>query len=266
LLKAHGTWKYMGTGYPERKAILYLTDNYIYMRLWRVSGFLFLFFILLSPVAYAQQGYNHAPYEPDSDHPDYDQNESFWQLPDWFKLFFISSMAVSFIGLLKALPFVLGKIDDLLKNENRHNILNYIYSNPGATVAEVAQAQSIERGTVKYHLYKLESEGKIVLNRMGKYSRVFRNSNTYSDFEKTVIAHLQNQTARSVLLMIHDQPGITNQEMAERLGVEKSAVHWHVDKFLSDGLISYRRDGKFKRYFLGENSCMVLEKYTDRLT
>ncbi len=172
----------------------------------------------------------------------------------------------AFVALLKTVPFVLGKIDDLLKNENRHNILNYIYSNPGATVAEVAHAQSIERGTVKYHLYKLETEGKIVLNRMGKYSRIFRNSHTYSDFDKVVLAHLQNQTSRSVLLLVLEQPGITNQEMAERLGIEKSAIHWHVDKFLRDGLISYRRDGKFKRYFIGDNSRLLVEKFTDRPT
>ena len=175
-------------------------------------------------------------------------------------------MAAVFLAMLKAAPFVLGKIDDLLKNENRHNILNYVYSNPGATVADVAQAHSIERGTVKYHLFKLESEGKIVLNRMGKYSRIFRNSNTYSDFEKTVIAHLQNQTSRSVLLMVLEEPGITNLEMAERLDIEKSAINWHINKFLHDGLISYRRDGKFKRYFIGDNSRLIVEKYTDRLT
>jgi predicted transcriptional regulator len=173
-------------------------------------------------------------------------------------------MAVALFVMMKAVPFVIGKIEDLMKNENRHNILNYVYSNPGATVAEVAQSQSIERGTAKYHLYKLETEGKIVLNRIGKYSRVFRNSNTYSDFKKTVLAHLQNQTGRNVLLLVLEQPGITNQELAERLGIEKSAIHWHVDKFMTDGLIVYRKDGKFKRYFLGDNSRRILEKYTGR--
>jgi predicted transcriptional regulator len=179
---------------------------------------------------------------------------------------YASGLVVAFIALLKVLPFVLGKIDDLLKNENRHNILNYVYSNPGATAGDVAKAYSIERGTVRYHLYKLESEGKIVFNRIGKFSRIFRDSNTYDDFEKIVISHLQNPTGRSVLLMVLEQPGITNLEMAERLGVEKSAINWHVNKYLRDGLISYRREGKFKRYFLGDNSRLILERYTDRLT
>jgi predicted transcriptional regulator len=206
--------------------------------------------------------------EPRVSHDDssMDVNVSFWQLPEWIKLFYVFTMAAAFIVLVRSVPFVLGKIDDLLKNENRHNILNYVYENPGATVAEVAKAQSIERGTVKYHLYKLESEGKIVLNRMGKFSRIFRDSHTYDNFEKTVISHLQNPTGRSVLLMVLEQPGITNLEMAERLGVEKSAINWHISKYLRDGLISYRREGKYKRYFLGDNSRLILERYTDRLT
>jgi predicted transcriptional regulator len=66
--------------------------------------------------------------------------------------------------------------------------------------------------------------------------------------------------------MVLEEPGITNLEMAERLGVEKSAINWHINKFLNDGLINFRREGKFKRYFIGENSRIIVEKYTDRLT
>ena len=237
------------------------------MRNRLLLGCLISIVIFFPAIAYAQNSYSVTlPPEIPANIPNSNFYVSFWDLPNWYKLFFISSMAVGFFALVKALPFVLGKIDDLLKNENRHNILNYVYDNPGATVADVAEAQSIERGTVKYHLNKLESEGKIVLNRMGKYSRIFRNSHTYNDFEKTVLAHLQNQTGRSVLLLVLEHPGITNQELAERLGVEKSAIHWHVGKFLQDGLICYRRDGKFKRYFIGDNSRLIVEKYTDRPT
>jgi predicted transcriptional regulator len=236
------------------------------MRCWRLLGYLLLIFILMISPACAQSGSGGYYAIPRTSTGYYIQSNmvSFWQMPDGYKLTIAIAMVMSFVVLLKGLPFVLGKIDDLLKNENRHNILNYVYSNPGATVAEVAFSQSIERGTAKYHLYKLESEGKIVLNRIGKYSRVFRNSNTYSDFEKTVLSHLQNQTGRSLLLLVLERPGITNQELAERMGIEKSAIHWHVDKFLQDGLISYHREGKFKRYFLGDKSRLIIEKFTNR--
>jgi len=173
-------------------------------------------------------------------------------------------MGVAFLGLMKLIPFVLGKIDDLLKNENRHNILNYIHANPGTTIARISEAQQIERGTVKYHLYKLESEGKIVFRRMGKFSRLFRNSGSFSNDEQKVIAHLQNQNSRSILMTILEQPGITNQELAERLGIEKSAIHWHMEKFIGDGLIRFVSDGKFKRYFVIDNASIMLQKHTEQ--
>ncbi len=225
------------------------------------SVYLILFLIFISMPANAQNGYG-AIFSPDIpvDVDGMDNSVSFWMLPDWVKLFYVSSMAAAFIVILKALPFVLGRFEDL-QNKNRQDILNFVYRNPGATVANVAQAHSIDRGTAKYHLYRLESEGKIILRRIGKFSRIFQNSETYSDFEKTVLSYMQNQTARSILLMIFEQPGITNLEMADRLRVEKSAIKWHLDNLIRDGIVKYRQDRRFKRHFLSDDSRVVIEKH-----
>ncbi|MGA9141533.1 MAG: winged helix-turn-helix transcriptional regulator [Methanocella sp.] len=179
-------------------------------------------------------------------------------------MYYVTAMAAVFLGLAKLMPLVLGKIDDILKNENRHNILNYIYANPGTTIAKVTEAQQIERATVRYHLYKLESEGKIVFRKIGKFSRLFRNSHSFSDDDQKVIAHMQNRNSRSILLLVLEQPGITNQELTERLGIEKSAIHWHMEKFIGDGLISYIPDGKFKCYFVVDNVAAALQKHTEQ--
>jgi predicted transcriptional regulator len=223
-----------------------------------------LFFMILSPIAIAQGGYD--VHLSDSSIVDqFDQYPmSFWQLPDWVKLFYVTSMAAAFIGLLKLMPLVLGKIDDILKNENRHNILNYINANPGTTIAKVTESQQIERATVRYHLYKLESEGKIVSRKMGKFSRLFRNSRSFSDEEQKVIAHMQNRNSRAILLLILEQPGITNQELTECLGIEKSAIHWHLEKFIHDDIVNYIPDGKFKRYFIQDSMAFALQKHTEQ--
>jgi predicted transcriptional regulator len=196
--------------------------------------------------------------------PDY-QPVPFWQLPGQVQLFYITAMAAAFIVILKLMPLVLGKIDDLLKNENRHNILNYIHVNPGTTIARISEVQQIDRGTVKYHLYKLESEGKIIFRRMGKFSRLFRNSGTFGDDEQKIIAHLQNRNSRAILLLVLTQPGITNQEMTERLGIEKSAVHWHLEKFIGDGLVQFSYEGKYKRFFIHDTVIGTLEKYAEQV-
>jgi predicted transcriptional regulator len=175
----------------------------------------------------------------------------------------MSFMLGAFVMLLKLLPFVLGKIDDLLENANRSSIYSFIDENPGSTIARVSQARQIDRATVKYHLYKLENEGKIVLRKIGKYSRAFRNSGTYSDREQTVISHLQNGNSRTVLMLIMGQPGITNQELADRIGVKKNAVSWHIDRFTGDGLVYYIRDGKFKRYYVTDYIVPMLRQHAE---
>lgn len=226
---------------------------------------IFIFFILFLPqVAAAQGGYDVQFSDSVIPEPNGIHSDTFWQLSDWIKLYYVTAMAAVFLGLAKLMPLVLGKIDDILKNENRHNILNYIYANPGTTIAKVTEAQQIERATVRYHLYKLESEGKIVFRKIGKFSRLFRNSHSFSDDDQKVIAHMQNRNSRSILLLVLEQPGITNQELTERLGIEKSAIHWHMEKFIGDGLISYIPDGKFKCYFVVDNVAAALQKHTEQ--
>ena len=234
------------------------------MQCWRLLSFILLFFMILLPVAIAQGGYDVSLDTPRDNVHNANIRCRSGRCPNRSSFYISTSMSAAFLGLLKLMPFVLGKIDDLLKNENRHNILNYIYANPGTTIARISDAQQIERGTVKYHLYKLESEGKIVFRKIGKFSRLFRNSGTFSDDEQKVIAHLHNRNSRAILLLILDQPGITNQELTERLSIEKSAIHWHMDKFISDGLVSYNSDGKFKRYYVIDNVLVMLQKHTEQ--
>jgi hypothetical protein len=88
------------------------------MRCWRLLSLIFLFFTILLPVAVAQGEFDVSLNAP-RDTVDNKFWMFFWQLPETAKLFYITSMAVAFFGLLQLIPFVLGKIDDILKNENR---------------------------------------------------------------------------------------------------------------------------------------------------
>jgi hypothetical protein len=85
---------------------------------------------------------------------------------------------------------------------------------------------------------------------MGKYSG-FRNSYVQSDFDKVVLAHLQNQTSgRSLLLVISSRVSPTRRWPSS----------WHREERhpLARGQIPARRPHqlppgrKFKRYFIGE--------------
>ena len=174
---------------------------------------------------------------------------SFWQLPLWVQVAgALDGILVAF-GLFNAAPFLIGKIQNVLDNRNRLSIFNYVISNPGCTPSEISSRQNMKNGTVKYHVQMLEAQGKIILKRMGKYTRLFNTSRAKSEQEKTVFAYIKNETSKNLLCAIIEEPGVTNQRLSERFGLDKSSVHWHMERFLNDKLVTFEQDGRFKKYY-----------------
>lgn len=175
---------------------------------------------------------------------------SFWQLPLWVQVAGALDGILIGIGLLNAAPFIIGKIQNVLDNRNRLNIFNYVASNPGCTPSEISSRQNMKNGTVKYHVQMLESQGKIILKRMGKYTRIFNTSKANTEQEKTVLSYIKNDTSRNILWAIMEEPGVTNQRLSERFNLDKSSVHWHIERFLNDNLVTFEQDGRFKKYYV----------------
>jgi len=107
-------------------------------------------------VAHAEKGgYIIEPYSPQKELIDTsgaDATISFWELPLWIKIAYISGVFLASLGLFKIIPVVLGRIKDLLKNQSRQGIFKYVLNNPGCTIAEISEQQKINRGSVKYHI------------------------------------------------------------------------------------------------------------------
>ena len=175
---------------------------------------------------------------------------SFWQLPLWVQVLGgLDSMLLA-LGAFSFVPAVIGKVQNVLENRNRKDIFDYVLGHPGCTPAEITLTQNMKNGTVKYHIQMLESQGKIILKRMGKYTRLFNTSHANSDLEKTVFSYTKNETSKNLLCAIMEEPGVTNQRLSERFSLDKSSVHWHMERFLHDNLVKYEQDGRYKKYFL----------------
>jgi len=192
------------------------------------------------------------------DEGDADKNVSFWQLPLWIQVAFVSAALVTLFGAIKFLPVLLGKLKRLTENRRRDRIYTYIQSNPGSTVRDVSRAEGINVGSVKYHVSQLHITQRIVPKKIGKFLRLFQNSNTYSDTEKLVLAAFKNETSKLMLIYIKDNPGATNKQIAERFGIKESTAHWYMNSFLRDRLVKFVKDGKYKKYYLEEDAIPVV--------
>ncbi len=175
---------------------------------------------------------------------------SFGQLPLWVQAAAVMDGALVLLGAVKVLPFVIGKIQNVLENRNRLSIFNYVLSNPGCTQSEISARQNMKNGTVKYHVQMLEAGGKVILKRMGKFTRIFNSSRANSEMEKRVLSYSKNDTSKGLLCAIMEEPGVTNQRLSEKFRLDKSSVHWHMERFLNDNLVRFEQDGRYKKYFL----------------
>ncbi|WP_410509857.1 winged helix-turn-helix domain-containing protein [Methanosarcina hadiensis] len=63
--------------------------------------------------------------------------------------------------------------------------------------------------------------------RGGKFTGAFQNSYVLTDNDRIMIAHLKGDTRKQIFLNILEKPEITNQELSEKLNLDKGTAHWH---------------------------------------
>lgn len=187
-----------------------------------------------------------------------DGQVSFFELPLWIQLRYLP---IAFFGAIFTFGATFSVVRRLWKdNDNKRTVMEFVKDNPGCTAPEVARDNRMNIGTVRYYLQRLKDEGRIAFERMGKYTRIFVNSNTYNDMEKRIAPHIRAEPTKTILASIMESPGINNQRLAEKLAMEKSLVYRYTRKLLEDGIITFEWDGTSKRYFIDASAKETLTR------
>jgi predicted transcriptional regulator len=179
-----------------------------------------------------------------------DRTLTFWEFPLSFKVAYILGYLAAFFSLFKLAPIILGQIRSLSKNVTQKKIICYVLRKPGCTPSEISRNLKISLGSIRYQIRTLKAEEELTLTKEGKFTRVFQNSNVFTNNDKTIISHLKGSTRKQILLNILENPEITNQEISEKLNLDKSTTHWHIKKLREDDIISSEVEGKFTKYFV----------------
>ena len=222
---------------------------------------LFIFLIFSTTALSDDGGYVVRPHVEDGmgvDSTGADATITFWDIPLWIQVYYVSGLLMALLVSLKIFPAVISCIKRFVKNQNRQNISKYIVDNPGTTKAEISSNLGINRGTVKYHVHKLESDSKIASMKVSKFTKLFKNSSELKNDEKIITSHIRGETSRILLWSILENPGITNQELAKTLRVDKSTVHWHANKFLADDMIRFEKEGRYLKYYVKDDVAVVM--------
>lgn len=192
-----------------------------------------------------------------------DGSVSFWELPLWIQLYALPGMLTALLVSILGTALVVRRARKI-DNGNKREVYTYITGNPGCTAPELARETEMNIGTVRYHIHRLQDEGRVVLQKIGKYARVFVNSHTYDEREKLIAAHLHSENSRRIIGALMDSPGISNQALSEKLDMEKSLVYRHVQRLFDDGIITFEREGNHKLYFISQGAKEPLIKLMPR--
>jgi DNA-binding transcriptional ArsR family regulator len=140
------------------------------------------------------------------------------------------------------------KKDAVLDNFTRGMIYGFIMSNPGVHYNFIKQRLGLNNGSIVYHLTVLERQELIKSEKVGLYKRFYPVGQTLSE---TGIMEL-NDTQQAMLDLVRGEPGLTQREVADRLGLSCRVVNYHVGLLQRARLVALEKDGKVTRCFATE--------------
>lgn len=140
------------------------------------------------------------------------------------------------------------------ENDNRNSVMNFVKNNPGSTVLEISRGAGVNPGTVRYHLFILGLNHRVISNRAdNKYVRYFTNTNSYSKDELFVMSLLKRDSLRKVLRLLMEKPGLSNVQLSRELNMPESSVSRYIKELSSRGVVQRNAAaGNVGSYFISD--------------
>ncbi len=229
-----------------------------------------ILFLSLSPSALTDTGgytvEKHAPQDGLIDSSGADSTVTFWDIPLWIKMAYISGIVFAFLGSLKIFPMILEGVrrifrSNALENKNRFRIYNFIKENPGVYFRELISRLKINKGTAEYHLKMLELAGLIASLQNKGYKRYFLNGSKFSNSDQAVLSALREDTPKRILVALIKKPGLSQGEIANVIGISRPAVIWHMKTLTKHGIVKSENLSLVLKYRISSEFLPIVQKY-----
>ena len=92
-------------------------------------------------------------------------------------------------------------------------IYDYIRNKPGSHLRKINKELTLAMGDTQYHLRNLEKSGVVKSKRIGIY-KVYYTVSILEGREESILATLQQETPREIVIHILEHPGATQSEIA----------------------------------------------------
>jgi len=144
-------------------------------------------------------------------------------------------------GLLAPLYTRLAK-GDVLENDARQQILEAIREQPGIHTSELLRRVPCGNGAMTYHLEVLHRTNHVTRVDAGRYIRWFA-TGSIPHGEMTRRSTLLAGSSQALFDLVREEPGLSQRELARRLGLTPSAIHAGLARLERKGLVEKRRFG-----------------------
>ena len=136
--------------------------------------------------------------------------------------------------------------EQAVKN-NRDLIYQYIQSFPGSHLRKISKELSLGMGDTQHHLNILENTGFVKSRRISIY-KVYYDVSVFEERHESILAVLQQETPRSILLYLVEHPGASLGEVAAHVRYSAPTVNWHMSRLMEIGLVESCKNGRFVKY------------------
>jgi len=252
------------------------TITLMYTTIKRRTFFLCFFFLILASTAFGATEYTVRPFPSNQSGASIAgedvQEIEVKPIPYWMFLLMLGFAQVTttpeFLYPIKFVPLGgfkrIGR-SNIFANLNRERLYDFIKSYPGAYFNEIIKKTGLNRGTVRYHLEVLETQNKIECYKENGKTRYFQNSFTYGEKDKAVIAALRNDMDRKIILGILNGQCISNETLAEKMGISASAISWHIKHLREQGIVRADTQGRYTTYSIDSNYLDSIWGYVDNV-
>lgn len=132
---------------------------------------------------------------------------------------------------------------------NRERIYQYINYNPGVHLRRISKELNLAIGDTLYNINKLEESGLIKHRKWNMYKRYFIISIS-NNRSQVILALLQQETTREIILFLIENPGSTQIEISKRISFSAPTVKWHMSRLIEMDIVYSHKESKFIKYFL----------------
>ena len=132
---------------------------------------------------------------------------------------------------------------------NRGRVYDYIKNNPGTHLRKLGRDLNMANGDTQHHLDMLHKLGMIKSKRRGIY-KVYFTVSILGKRNEDILAILQQETPRDIILYLVENPGSTQGEISNFIRVTAPTINWHMSVLINIGLVTSHKEGRFVRYFI----------------